>query len=49
MEAAQLRGLPIAVGVPPNMGLRPGELVDLTLLVGAKIDARPVSQLNDAQ
>ena len=39
MEAAQARGLPIAVSVPPNMRLRPGELVDLSLMVNAKIDS----------
>jgi hypothetical protein len=31
MGNAQERGLPIVVTVPPEMKLRPGELVDLTL------------------
>ncbi len=31
--AAQERGLPIVVTVPPNMRLRPGELVDIYLLL----------------
>ena len=39
MEAAQARGLPIAASVPPNMGLRPGELVDLCLLMDARREA----------
>ena len=32
MGNAQQRGLPILVSIPPNMQLRPGELVDLRLL-----------------
>jgi multidrug resistance efflux pump len=32
MGAAQERGLPIVGGVPPDMHLRPGELVDLRLI-----------------
>lgn len=32
MGAAQERGLPIVVGVPPELNLRPGELVDMRLL-----------------
>ena len=33
MGAAQERGLPVVLNVPANMSLRPGELVDLRLLV----------------
>lgn len=33
MGSAQERGLPIVLTVPPNMTLRPGELVDIRLLV----------------
>lgn len=33
MGAAQERGLPIVLTVPPNLTLRPGELVDIRLLV----------------
>ena len=33
MGPAQERGLPVVVSVPPNMLLRPGELVDLRLVV----------------
>lgn len=33
MGAAQERGLPIVVTVPPNLKLRPGEFVDITLAV----------------
>jgi multidrug resistance efflux pump len=33
MGAAQERGLPIIMSVPPNMNIRPGELVDIRLLV----------------
>jgi multidrug resistance efflux pump len=32
MGAAQERGLPVVVNVPPGMNLRPGELVDLRLI-----------------
>jgi hypothetical protein len=32
---AQERGLPIVISVPPNMDLRPGELVDLNLRTNA--------------
>jgi multidrug resistance efflux pump len=33
MGAAQERGLPIMISIPPNMSIRPGELVDIRLLV----------------
>lgn len=33
MGAAQERGLPIVVTVPPNLHLRPGEFVEITLMV----------------
>lgn len=33
MGAAQERGLPIIISMPPNMSVRPGELVDIRLLV----------------
>ncbi len=33
MGAAQERGLPIVVTVPPNLHLRPGEFVEITLVV----------------
>jgi len=33
MGAAQQRGLPIIISIPPNMNIRPGELVDIRLLV----------------
>ena len=33
MGAAQERGLPIVMGIPPNMHVRPGELVDIRLLI----------------
>jgi multidrug resistance efflux pump len=33
MGAAQERGLPIIISIPPNMSIRPGELVDIRLLV----------------
>ena len=33
MGAAQERGLPIIMSVPPNLNIRPGELVDIRLLV----------------
>ncbi len=36
MEAAQERGLPIALPPPPNLHLRPGELVDLHLIVDSR-------------
>lgn len=33
MGAAQERGLPIIISMPPNLTIRPGELVDIRLLV----------------
>jgi multidrug resistance efflux pump len=33
MGAAQERGLPIVISMPPNMMIRPGELVDIRLLL----------------
>lgn len=33
MGAAQERGLPILISIPPDMSMRPGELVDIRLLV----------------
>jgi multidrug resistance efflux pump len=33
MGAAQERGLPIIMSIPPNMNVRPGEIVDIRLLV----------------
>jgi hypothetical protein len=33
MGAAQERGLPIVISMPPNLSIRPGELVDIRLLV----------------
>jgi len=33
MGAAQERGLPVFISIPPNMSIRPGELVDIRLLV----------------
>jgi len=33
MGAAQERGLPVIISIPPNMSIRPGELVDIRLLV----------------
>ncbi len=33
MGAAQERGLPIMISIPPNMSIRPGELVDIRLLL----------------
>jgi multidrug resistance efflux pump len=33
MGAAQERGLPIIMSIPPNMSVRPGEIVDIRLLV----------------
>jgi HlyD family secretion protein len=33
MGAAQERGLPIIMDIPPNMQIRPGELVDIRLLI----------------
>jgi HlyD family secretion protein len=33
MGAAQERGLPIIVSIPPNMSIRPGEIVDIRLLL----------------
>lgn len=39
MEAAQERGLPIAMPPPPHMGLRPGELVDLNLVLDGRSDS----------
>jgi hypothetical protein len=38
MGNAQERGLPILVSVPPNMKLRPGELVDLSLFMDRNQD-----------
>ena len=36
MGAAQERGLPILVNVPANLKLLPGEMVDITLVIGGK-------------
>jgi multidrug resistance efflux pump len=33
MGGAQERGLPILISIPPNLNIRPGELVDIRLLV----------------
>jgi len=33
MGAAQERGLPVIISIPPNMSIRPGELVDIRLLL----------------
>jgi hypothetical protein len=33
MGAAQERGLPIVMAIPPNLEVRPGELLDIRLLL----------------